>query len=47
MEGSSRVARQPGPDLFMLVGCIVVEDHVDDLAVGVSRLRALRKRMNS
>ena len=32
MEGPARVARQPGPDLGVLVGGVVVEDHVNQLA---------------
>ena len=32
MEGETRVAGEPGADLGVLVGAVVVEDHVDHLA---------------
>ena len=48
MEGEARMAVEPLAHLGMLVGGVVVEDHVDRLAGGHLALRsALRKRMNS
>ena len=47
VEGPARVPGEPGADLGMLVGGVVVEDHVDQLAGRHRALDALRKRMNS
>ena len=50
VENEARMPRQPGLHLGMLVGGIVVEDDMNDLAdrrLGVSASTALRKRMNS
>ena len=48
VEGPARVTGEPGADLGVLVGGVVVEDRVDQLAGrhGGAR-RRLRKRMNS
>ena len=48
VEHPSWMAREPGTDLGVFVGGVVVGDGVDDLAPGgVARSTALRKRMNS
>ena len=48
VEGEARMAAEPGADLGMLVGGVVVEDDVDDLAGrDLAPRSALRKRMNS
>ena len=47
VEREARMASEPLDHLGMLVGGIVVQDHVDQLAGGTSRSMALRNRMNS
>ena len=47
VEDPARVAGQPGVPLGVLVGSVVVEDHVTHLAVRTLRSIAFRKRMNS
>ena len=46
MEDEALVPVEPGADLGMLVGGVVVEDDVD-LPAGTSASIAFRKRMNS
>jgi hypothetical protein len=46
VEDEALVPVEPGADLGMLVGGVVVEDDVDHLA-GTSASIAFRKRMNS
>jgi len=43
MEGPTRVAREPSPNLRMLVHGIVVEDHVDRLALGYLALDGIEE----
>jgi len=43
----ARVSGKPGAHLGMLVGGVVVEDGVDELAAGTAASTRLRKRMNS
>ena len=47
VEGEARMAVEPGAHLRVLVGGVVVEDDVDDLAGRHLGSMALRKRMNS
>ena len=47
MEDEALVPVEPGADLGMLVGGVVVEDDVDLLPAGTSASIAFRKRMNS
>jgi hypothetical protein len=41
------MADEPSLDFGVLVGCVIVEDGVDQLAGGDRALDGLRKRMNS
>ena len=43
MEGEARVPLEPLADLGMLVGGVVVEDHVDRLAGGCPRFDQIEK----
>ena len=47
VEREPRMAGEPGADLGVLVGAVVVEDHVDHLAGRHGSSIACRKRMNS
>ena len=47
VEDEALMPGEPGANLRMLVGGVVVEDDVDDLPAGTSASMALRKRMNS
>ena len=47
MEGKARVPVQPLTHLWMLVGGVIVEDHVHDFFNGTCASMAFRKRMNS
>jgi hypothetical protein len=47
VEDPARMADEPGLDLGVLMGRVIVEDGVDQLAGGDRRSTALRKRMNS
>src|SRR4029077_11118961 len=47
VEGEALMPRQPGSDLWVLMGGVVIEHDVDLLSAATSRSMALRKRMNS